>query len=80
MSHSLQMSNSDTRFTLQFQAEKDGQLLREALAQWQISKRALTAIKFDGGLLSVNGIEQNVRYPLHMGESGRNKISTRREK
>lgn len=68
MSHSLQMSNSDTRFTLQFQAEKDGQLLREALAQWQISKRALTAIKFDGGLLSVNGIEQNVRYPLHMGD------------
>lgn len=68
MSHSLQMSNRDTRFTLQFQAEKDGQLLREALAQWQISKRALTAIKFDGGLLSVNGIEQNVRYPLHKGD------------
>ncbi|MFJ7664478.1 RluA family pseudouridine synthase [Lysinibacillus sp. NPDC097162] len=68
MSHLLQMNNSDTRFTLRFLAEKDGQLLREALAEWQISKRALTAIKFEGGLLTVNGIEQNVRYPLHIGD------------
>lgn len=68
MSHLLQMNNSDTRFTLRFLAEKDGQLLREALAEWQISKRALTAIKFEGGLLTVNGTEQNVRYPLQIGD------------
>lgn len=68
MSHLLPMSNSDRRFTLQFLAEKNGQLLREALAEWQISKRALTAIKFEGGLLMVNGNEQNVRYPLRIGD------------
>ncbi|MFJ5765479.1 RluA family pseudouridine synthase [Lysinibacillus sp. NPDC093210] len=68
MNHLLPMNNTDTRFTLRFLAEKDGQLLREALAEWQISKRALTAIKFDGGLLTVNGTEQNVRYPLHIGD------------
>ncbi|MGE7842172.1 RluA family pseudouridine synthase [Lysinibacillus sp. NPDC093712] len=68
MSHLLPMNNSDTRFTLRFLAEKDGQLLREALAEWQISKRALTAIKFEGGLLTVNGTEQNVRYPLQVGD------------
>ncbi|MFJ7404544.1 MULTISPECIES: RluA family pseudouridine synthase [unclassified Lysinibacillus] len=68
MNHLLPMNNSDTRFTLRFLAEKDGQLLREALAEWQISKRALTAIKFEGGLLTINGTEHNVRYPLHIGD------------
>lgn len=56
------------RFTIRFQATQDGQLLREALAQYGISKRALTAIKFDGGEISVNGIEQNVRYKLMQGD------------
>ncbi|WP_082389470.1 RluA family pseudouridine synthase [Lysinibacillus sp. ZYM-1] len=68
MNHLLQMSKMDTRFTLQFTAEKEGQLLREALQEWRISKRALTAIKFDGGLLTVNGIERNVRYALQVGD------------
>lgn len=58
----------DQRFTLRFTAEKEGQLLREALGNWRISKRALTAIKFEGGLLTVNGVEQNVRYPLASGD------------
>lgn len=58
----------DQRFTLRFTAEKEGQLLREALGNWCISKRALTAIKFEGGLLTVNGVEQNVRYPLASGD------------
>lgn len=52
------------RFTLTFTVEQDGILLREAIAAWGISKRALTAIKFDGGQLTVNGVEQNVRYVL----------------
>jgi 23S rRNA pseudouridine1911/1915/1917 synthase len=68
MNHSWQMSKMDTRFTLHFIAEKEGQLLREALSEWRISKRALTAIKFDGGLLTVNDVERNVRHPLHVGD------------
>lgn len=58
----------DKRFTLQFINNKDGQLLREAIAAWGISKRALTAIKFDGGALLVNGEERNVRHPLAVGD------------
>jgi 23S rRNA pseudouridine1911/1915/1917 synthase len=62
------MSKMDTRFTLHFIVEKEGQLLREALTEWRISKRALTAIKFDGGLLTVNDVERNVRHPLRVGD------------
>ncbi|MEE3807460.1 MULTISPECIES: RluA family pseudouridine synthase [Lysinibacillus] len=58
----------DTRFTLHFVADKEGQLLREALQEWRISKKALTAIKFDGGLLTVNGVERNVRHVLQEGD------------
>lgn len=59
----------DQRFTLRFTASKERQLLREALGEWRISKRALTAIKFEGGLLTVNGVERNVRHPLQIGDS-----------
>ena len=62
------MSKMDQRFTLRFTATKKGQLLREALSEWRISKRALTAIKFEGGLLTVNGIERNVRHSLDIGD------------
>lgn len=68
MNLSLQMSKMDSRFTLRFMAKKEGQLLREALQEWRISKRALTAIKFDGGLLTVNGIERNVRHALQVDD------------
>ncbi|MGE7090181.1 RluA family pseudouridine synthase [Lysinibacillus sp. NPDC048646] len=68
MNRSLQMNNIDARYTLSFTVEKDGQLLREALGEWRISKRALTAIKFEGGLLTVNGVERNVRHPLQIGD------------
>ncbi|WP_438316331.1 RluA family pseudouridine synthase [Sporosarcina sp. FA9] len=33
-----------------------------------ISKRTLTATKYDGGKLLVNGIERDVRHPLHPGD------------
>ena len=62
------MSKMDQRFTLRFTATKEKQLLREALGEWRISKRALTAIKFEGGLLTVNGVERNVRHPLQIGD------------
>jgi len=53
----------DLRYRLTFKVEHD-QLFRDALAMWGISKRALTAIKFQGGQLLVNDIEQNVRHSL----------------
>lgn len=55
------------QFELQFIVTKE-QLLREAIADWGISKRALTAIKFDGGEILVNGTEQNVRHLLTVGD------------
>lgn len=58
----------DKRYQLQFTVETTGQLLRDALVVWGISKRALTAIKFDGGALFVNGEEKNVRHKLEVGD------------
>ena len=63
MNHLCQMSN----FTLTFIVHTP-QLLREAIAAYGVSKRALTAIKFTGGKITVNGVEQNVRYPLQRGD------------
>lgn len=60
-------NSMDNRFKMQFTAEYD-ELLREAIARHGISKRALTAIKFEGGNIYVNGKEQNVRYPLKKGD------------
>lgn len=58
----------DNRYQLQFTVTEEGLLLREALSKWNISKRALTAIKFDGGALFVNGEEKNVRHKLQIGD------------
>ncbi|WP_431029255.1 RluA family pseudouridine synthase [Lysinibacillus sp. LZ02] len=58
----------EKRFTVTFMAKQQGQLLREAISNFGISKRALTAIKFEGGQILINGTEQNVRYPLHVGD------------
>ena len=58
----------DKRYQLQFTVEIEGQLLREAIFSWGISKRALTAIKFDGGTILVNGEEKNVRHKLRIGD------------
>ena len=58
----------DNRFTITFSAQQSGVLLREAIQSYGISKRALTAIKFDGGEITVNGKEQNVRYMLQQGD------------
>ncbi|MEG0473487.1 MAG: RluA family pseudouridine synthase [Solibacillus sp.] len=58
----------DKRYQLQFTVQEDGQLLRDALAGFGMSKRTLTAVKFDGGALYVNGEERNVRHPLQIGD------------
>ncbi|NMH69441.1 RluA family pseudouridine synthase [Bacillus sp. RO3] len=49
-------------------ASYDGKLMREFLMAQHISKRTLTAVKFDGGRITVNGKEENVRYPLNKGD------------
>ncbi|MEC1178804.1 RluA family pseudouridine synthase [Metasolibacillus meyeri] len=61
MIRSFPMNNMENRFTLQFEVQQE-MLLREAIALWGISKRTLTAIKFDGGEILVNGVERNVRH------------------
>lgn len=58
----------DNRFTVRFKAQRTGQLLREAISDFGISKRALTSIKFDGGEILVNNQEQNVRYILQLDD------------
>ncbi|WP_100330600.1 RluA family pseudouridine synthase [Bacillus xiapuensis] len=49
-------------------AQDHGVLLREFLSKKNISKRALTDIKFNGGIISVNGKEENVRYVVAAGD------------
>ncbi|KKB38104.1 RluA family pseudouridine synthase [Bacillus thermotolerans] len=56
------------QLTWQASASDQGKLLREFLAEQQLSRRALTDIKFEGGLISVNGREVNVRYVLQEGD------------
>ncbi|MED3572362.1 RluA family pseudouridine synthase [Cytobacillus praedii] len=58
------------RFQLQWQiTESDGnKIIKDFLKEKQVSKAALTDIKFKGGLISVNGREQTVRYLLKLGD------------
>lgn len=57
-------------FTLEYTAgaADQGKMLREFLKEKEISKSALTDIKFKGGFISVNGQEVNVRYLLNSGD------------
>lgn len=55
------------KFQLTFTVEEKS-LLRDFLAQKNISKRTLTAIKYQGGKLLVNEVEQDVRYALQVGD------------
>lgn len=61
-------NNADSRFRLVFSVMEGGLLLREFLHEKGISKRTLTATKYGGGKLTVNGVERNVRHPLHLGD------------
>jgi len=49
------------RLTWEAHNEHDGMLLREFLKLKELSKRALTDIKFQGGKITVNGLEKTVR-------------------
>jgi 23S rRNA pseudouridine1911/1915/1917 synthase len=57
-------------FQLQWEVNKlqAGQRIKEFLKKEEISRIALTDIKFSGGKILVNGIEVNVRYVLKEGE------------
>lgn len=48
--------------------EDVGKTIKEFLKEHQISKAALTDIKFSGGKITVNGEEMNVRYLLKFGD------------
>lgn len=60
----------DKRYSLQWYVtkEEDGQTVKQFLTSKGISKRALTDIKFKGGHITVDEIEQNVRYLLGVDE------------
>lgn len=55
------------RFQLDFLVTEE-EVFRTFLARKDISKRTLTAVKYEGGQLLVNGIEQDVRYLLKKGD------------
>ncbi|QFF98257.1 RluA family pseudouridine synthase [Psychrobacillus glaciei] len=54
--------------TLSFEVKEKNCLLRDAITQYGISKRALTSIKFEGGKILVNGEEKTVRHILEIGD------------
>lgn len=62
------MQTQSNRFTLNFIVEEQV-LLREFLHSKGISKRTLTAVKYDGGQLLVNGTEQTVRHIVRAGDT-----------
>lgn len=66
----LKMMNKieQKRFQLTFIVQEEGSLLRDFLAKKDISKRTLTAVKYAGGKLLVNGIEHDVRHILSIGD------------
>lgn len=57
----------ENRIQLSFTVDKS-LLLREAISQYGISKKALTSIKFEGGQIIVNGEEKTVRHTLEKGD------------
>lgn len=62
--------NHEKAFRLGWVAGLDdaGKLLRDFLGEQNISRRALTAVKFAGGAILVNGVEVTVRYLMKTGD------------
>ncbi|QUG40871.1 RluA family pseudouridine synthase [Psychrobacillus sp. INOP01] len=59
----------DELIQLTFQINESQQLLRDAIRQYGISKKALTSIKYEGGKITVNGEEKTVRHRLDVGDT-----------
>lgn len=56
------------RVTLSFEMKEHNIVLRDAIRNYGISKKALTSIKFEGGNILVNGEEKTVRHMLEIGD------------
>ena len=63
------MPNQEFSLTWSVSEEDSGSLLREFLSKYDVSKRALTDIKFKGGYILVNGLEVTVRERLKIGDN-----------
>ncbi|MDM5213736.1 RluA family pseudouridine synthase [Peribacillus sp. NJ4] len=63
------MSNQNFSLTWSVFEEDSGSLLREFLSKCDISKRALTDIKFKGGFIQLNGVEVTVRERIETGDT-----------
>ena len=61
---------NDMPYTLSWIVEEkdNGKEIKEFLNNEGISRRALTNIKFSGGEITVNELEENVRYRLRVGD------------
>ncbi|AYG01768.1 RluA family pseudouridine synthase [Lactococcus allomyrinae] len=51
-----------------FTNDIEGSMVKSMLGRHGVSKRLLAKIKFDGGLITVNGEEQNAIHKLHLGD------------
>ncbi|WP_144509478.1 RluA family pseudouridine synthase [Bacillus sp. FJAT-22090] len=56
------MKNNQVKLT--FDVKESQLLLRDAIKQYGISKKALASIKYEGGFILVNGEEKTVRHQL----------------
>ena len=63
------MVNQNFSLTWSVSEEDSGSLLREFLSKYDISKRALTDIKFKGGLIKMNNLEVTVRERIKTGDN-----------
>jgi 23S rRNA pseudouridine1911/1915/1917 synthase len=60
---------TNNQITLSFEVKEQNVLLRDAIKEHGISKKALTSIKYDGGQILVNGEEKTVRHLLEKGDT-----------
>lgn len=60
-----------SRFKLKWQitSEDENKIIKDFLQEQEVSKTAITDIKFKGGFIAVNGKEETVRYSLKKGDS-----------
>jgi 23S rRNA pseudouridine1911/1915/1917 synthase len=60
-----------SRFRMEWRIDQQhvGKLIKEFLKEQEISRTALTDIKFNGGAILVNDQEENVRFKLHEGDT-----------
>lgn len=60
---------TNNQISISFEVKEQNILLRDAIKEHGISKKALTSIKYDGGQILVNGEEKTVRHLLEKGDT-----------